>query len=155
MKMSSFHIAITFSSYENSYSWDVVAPSATALTKAEDVSPFALDKKQIVDPAVFGISQAELQAYLLLQKSYLVSGEPEEEKPVAVAYLTLFDKIDSLLDPIVQEAAKDTERWAAIFAKLREEQEAEERANAEEVEAMLEAKWEEEGPWMEIDRRTH
>ncbi len=153
--MTALHIGITFSSYEDTYTWQLVPASNTALAKAEDVSPFELDSEQIVDPAVFGISQADLQAYLLLQKSYLASGESEEETRMAAAYLALFDKIDTWLEPIVQEAAKDTERWAAVFAKLRKEEEAEERANAKEVEGLLEEKWEEEGPWMEIDRRTH
>jgi hypothetical protein len=151
--MAALQIGIYFSSCEDAYDWEVVSHSGTILAKVTDVSPFVLDKQQIVDAAVFGVSQQELQAYLHHLRSYLAAGEPEDEKAMKIAHLEIFNRIDEQLQPIIEEAAKDTERWKAVWAKLQEEQEAEERANAEVVERLWEAKWDEEGHWIEVDRR--
>lgn len=151
--MATLQIGILFSSHEDAYDWEVVSQVGPVLTKVADISPFVLDKQQVVDPAAFGISQEELQAYLHHLRSYLAAGEPEDEKPMKIAHLEIFNRIDEYLEPIVQEAAKDTERWKAVWAKLREEQEAEERANAEEVERLWEAKWDEEGDRIELEQR--
>jgi hypothetical protein len=132
-----YFVGITFSSTEDAYCWRLVpqtaASSLSVLSSANDVTPFLLDKEQVVDPIAFGLSQADLLIHLALQQNYMASGDPEDEKPVLVTYLEIFHQIDTFLEPIVQEAAKDTERWAEVYAHVRE-------AQAEE-EARVRAEW--------------